>query len=160
MFQKILVALDCSENRHEVFAKSLDIAKADQASLMLLHVLSFDDPSCPQIPIGISNAFFSTVEIEVFRDFYKQWKDYEQEQLKRFQMHQELASNAGVKCELMLRQGSPGLMICDQARTWQADLIVMGRRGRSGLGELILGSVSTYVTHHAPCSVLIVQAFA
>jgi hypothetical protein len=45
-----------------VFAKFLDIAKAAQASLMLLHVVCFDDPSClqscPQIPIGKSNAFF------------------------------------------------------------------------------------------------------
>jgi nucleotide-binding universal stress UspA family protein len=157
MFQKILVALDCSENRQQVFAKSLDIAKADQASLMLLHVLSFDDPSCPQIPIGISNAFFSTVEIQLFQDFYKQWKDYEQEQSKRFQIHQEMATSVGVKSELMLRHGSPGQMICDQAKTWHADLIVMGRRGRSGLGEFLLGSVSSYVTHHALCSVLIVQ---
>ncbi len=38
-----------------------------------------------------------------------------------------------------------------------ADLIVVGRRGRSGLSELILGSASNYVLHHAPCSVLTLQ---
>ncbi len=43
------------------------------------------------------------------------------------------------------------------ARNCGADVIVMGRRGHSGLSELILGSVSNYVLHHAPCSVLIVQ---
>ncbi|MEO0350033.1 MAG: universal stress protein, partial [Cyanobacteria bacterium P01_A01_bin.15] len=40
---------------------------------------------------------------------------------------------------------------------WNADLIMMGRRGRSGFSELLLGSVSNYVMHHAPCSVLTVQ---
>ncbi|MCZ8054719.1 MAG: universal stress protein, partial [Microcystis sp. LE19-12.2C] len=47
--------------------------------------------------------------------------------------------------------------ICKVAREENIDLIVIGRRGRSGLGELFLGSVSNYVLHHAPCSVLIVQ---
>ena len=37
------------------------------------------------------------------------------------------------------------------------DVIVMGHRGISGLQEFFLGSVSNYVLHHAPCSVLIVQ---
>ena len=48
-------------------------------------------------------------------------------------------------------------MICNAAISWQADLIIMGRRGRTGLSELFLGSVSNYVLHHAPCAVLVVQ---
>lgn len=48
-------------------------------------------------------------------------------------------------------------MICELARNWNADLIILGRRGRTGLSELLLGSVSNYVLHHAPCSVLTVQ---
>ncbi len=45
-----------------------------------------------------------------------------------------------------------------QQRIGGADLIVLGRRGRTGLAEALLGSVSNYVLHHAPCSVLVVQA--
>lgn len=48
-------------------------------------------------------------------------------------------------------------MICDVARSWKADLIVLGRRGYSGVKELFLGSVSNYVLHHTPCSILTVQ---
>jgi nucleotide-binding universal stress UspA family protein len=48
-------------------------------------------------------------------------------------------------------------MICQVAKDWGAELIMVGRRGNSGLSELILGSVSNYVVHHAHCSVLIVQ---
>jgi nucleotide-binding universal stress UspA family protein len=43
------------------------------------------------------------------------------------------------------------------ARSWPADLIVIGRRGRTGLKEALMGSVSNYVVHHAPCTVMVVQ---
>jgi universal stress protein A len=38
-----------------------------------------------------------------------------------------------------------------------ADLLVVGSHGRSGLSRLVLGSVASYVASHAPCSVLIVK---
>jgi nucleotide-binding universal stress UspA family protein len=53
--------------------------------------------------------------------------------------------------------GDPGQKICQVAQQEGIDLIIVGRHGRSGLSELILGSVSNYVVHHAPCSVLVVQ---
>jgi nucleotide-binding universal stress UspA family protein len=52
----------------------------------------------------------------------------------------------------------PGQGLCQAARRWQTDLIVMGRRGRKGIAEVLLGSVSNYVLHHAPCAVLVIQA--
>ncbi|MGF1673753.1 MAG: universal stress protein, partial [Rivularia sp. (in: cyanobacteria)] len=51
----------------------------------------------------------------------------------------------------------PGYMICNVARSREVDLIVVGRHGRTGLSEFFLGSVSNYVLHHAPCSVLTIQ---
>ncbi|MGC1393382.1 MAG: universal stress protein [Coleofasciculaceae cyanobacterium] len=39
-------------------------------------------------------------------------------------------------------------------------MVVVGRRGRTGLAEAFLGSVSNYVVHHAPCSVLVIQEVA
>ena len=53
--------------------------------------------------------------------------------------------------------GNPAKTICRVAKNNDIDLIVIGRRGRSGISELMMGSVSNYVLHHAPCSVLIVQ---
>ena len=63
----------------------------------------------------------------------------------------------GISAEAIHRLGDPGPEICEVARQWRVNLIVMGRRGRQGLTEMVLGSVSNYVIHHAPCSVLIVQ---
>jgi nucleotide-binding universal stress UspA family protein len=58
---------------------------------------------------------------------------------------------------LSIAQAAEAELLLLQAQIWHADLIVMGRRGVSGMHELFLGSVSNYVTHHAPCSVLVVQ---
>lgn len=53
--------------------------------------------------------------------------------------------------------GSPGARIVEAARTWAADLIVMGTSGRTGLSRLLLGSVAEYVLRHAACPVLMVK---
>jgi nucleotide-binding universal stress UspA family protein len=67
------------------------------------------------------------------------------------------ANTAGVNTEFTQNTGNAGRMICELATVWNADLIIMGRRGRSGIAEFFLGSVSNYVLHHAPCSVQIVH---
>ncbi|MGP1384853.1 MAG: universal stress protein [Thainema sp.] len=43
------------------------------------------------------------------------------------------------------------------AKNWGADLIMMGSHGRKGLNEMLLGSASNYVVHHATCSVMVVH---
>jgi len=67
------------------------------------------------------------------------------------------ATNAGVETTFHQSLGSPDRSICELAYELNVDLIILGRRGRCGLNELILGSVSNYVLHHAHCSVLTIQ---
>lgn len=64
---------------------------------------------------------------------------------------------AGLTCEDALLAGDPRSALVEEARRWKADLIVVGSHGRSGLSKLVLGSVASHVTSHAPCSVLIVK---
>ena len=53
--------------------------------------------------------------------------------------------------------GSPQLVIVDEAKDWGADLIVVGSHGYGFWERVFLGSVSSAVVHHAPCSVMVVR---
>ena len=68
-----------------------------------------------------------------------------------------VASAAGVEAEVHARQGSPADAILDVAEETGADLIVVGNKGMTGAERFLLGSVPNKVSHHAPCSVLIVR---
>jgi nucleotide-binding universal stress UspA family protein len=68
-----------------------------------------------------------------------------------------MAQAAGVAVEFSQNVGDPAITICAVAKSWEADLILVGSRGRRGLSELVLGSVSNHIMHHAPCSVLVVH---
>jgi nucleotide-binding universal stress UspA family protein len=63
----------------------------------------------------------------------------------------------GLRAEGVTLEGDPETAIADYARTWGADLIVVGSRDRSRVERLLLGSVSQSVVKHAPCSVLLVK---
>jgi nucleotide-binding universal stress UspA family protein len=61
------------------------------------------------------------------------------------------------KVNIHPREGDPADAILDVAEEEKADLIVVGNKGMSGAKRFLLGSVPNKVSHHAPCSVLIVR---
>jgi nucleotide-binding universal stress UspA family protein len=69
----------------------------------------------------------------------------------------ELARTQGVEVHLCPRQGDPADAILDVAEERNADLIVVGNKGMTGAKRFLLGSVPNKVSHHAPCSVLIIR---
>jgi nucleotide-binding universal stress UspA family protein len=68
----------------------------------------------------------------------------------------ELAAAAGVACETVERDGEPFRCILDEADTWDADLIVMGRSDRSGPSSPYLGSETAHVLEFTDRPVLVV----
>jgi nucleotide-binding universal stress UspA family protein len=54
-------------------------------------------------------------------------------------------------------EGFPATSIAQEARDWKADLIVTGTHGRQGFQRVLMGSESSEIASHAPCSVLILQ---
>jgi nucleotide-binding universal stress UspA family protein len=69
----------------------------------------------------------------------------------------EQAEAAGVDVQTFARQGDPADAILDVAEEQGADLIVVGNKGMTGAKRFLLGSVPNKVSHHAPCSVLIIR---
>jgi nucleotide-binding universal stress UspA family protein len=69
----------------------------------------------------------------------------------------EQIKQAGVDVETNARQGDPADAILDVAEEQNADLIVVGNKGMSGAKRFLLGSVPNKVSHHAPCSVMIIR---
>lgn len=158
LLQNILVAIDGSETGKDVYAEALALAKLTNANLMLLYVLSPLEEDYPIFPADTRlGGYFPQQSDELNQIYLKQLEQYAQEGVELLKPLAAQANAEGVNAEFTQNAGNPGRNICNLARTWKADLIVMGRRGHSGLSELVLGSVSNYVLHHAPCSVLVVQ---
>ena len=69
-------------------------------------------------------------------------------------------SGSGLEVETVAREGDPADAILDVAEETGADLIVVGNKGMTGAKRFLLGSVPNKVSHHAPCSVLIIRTTA
>jgi nucleotide-binding universal stress UspA family protein len=161
MYQKILVALDNSPTSDALFAEALDLAQATEGALLLVHSLSNQEDSSPMpMATQFDNIYWAPgteLDLEAWR---QAWVHYENESLERLRRYAATANTAGVTAEFRQLIGNPGSTICKAAQEWNADLILIGSRGRTGLAELVLGSVSNDVMHRAPCSVLVVKASA
>jgi nucleotide-binding universal stress UspA family protein len=151
-YQRIFVALDQSRLEKSVFETALALAVANQAQLKLFH--------CSTVPSATAVEFGDRYRgnVEQFLAIAQQQLDREMAESKQWLSGLEAqAKEAGVDASWDWATGEPGPQIRHHAKEWQADLIVLGRRGRSGLAEVFLGSVSNYVLHRAHCSVLVVQ---
>ncbi|WP_017327639.1 universal stress protein [Synechococcus sp. PCC 7336] len=159
MFQRILVALDRSDAAEQVLDRSIQLALTASSQLMLLHVLSPEEDTAP-IPLAPTAGmgfYYEGVREEFYVENRKQWERYAQNCLEQLRAQAAIAERAGVPTEFTQQTGNAGPGICAMAQNWHADAIVVGRRGRSGLKELLLGSVSNYVVHHAPCAVIVLN---
>lgn len=144
MFNKILVALDTKESCDFLFQEALALAKATTSSLVVLGVLMLDaDGTLPLLS-----------HPEMYQKRYKEYKAIGLESLRH---HVEQAIAEGIQATVQQEIGDPGKTICEVAKREGTDLIIVGSHGRKGLGELLIGSVSSYVVHRAPCSVLVVH---
>ena len=153
MINKILIAVDRSKNNKFVFDTAVSLAQTNNATLMLLHIMSQTEAKHPEL----LTYTCLTVNDRKYKKHQKQLEKYRQWKLNFPQDLTKKAIAAGVDAEHTQLTGNPGHIICELAGTWSADLILVGSRGLRGLQEMLQGSVSNYVTHHAPCSVLIVR---
>ena len=70
---------------------------------------------------------------------------------------EKVLASAGFKPTVALLSGNPKEVILEEAKKWNADLIVVGSHGRRGFKRFLLGSVSEAVAMNAHCSVVVVR---
>ena len=146
MFATILVGTDGSDTATTAVRYAIDLARELGARLQ---VVSAYEPVSDERPRSDT--------IEVPKDV--QWMINPREDvLALLDRARSEAQSIGVeKVETFARQGDAADAILDVAEEQRADLIVVGNRGMTGAKRFLLGSVPNKVSHHAPCSVLIVR---
>ncbi|MBW4554297.1 MAG: universal stress protein [Aphanocapsa sp. GSE-SYN-MK-11-07L] len=156
-FQKILIAVDHSDLAQAVFGRGLELAQVCQAQIFLLHCLRSElgiDAAVSPVSVGMSDlgAYPRLLNNSVW-----EVQTQRQQAIALLQNYCQTASSLGIAVEFDYKTGEPGHCICQIAQDWQADLVIVGRRGLKGLTEAVLGSISNHVVHHAPCAVLVIQ---
>ena len=157
-FKKIFVPLDDSELSHRVFSQALELALVDRAQVMLYNCVAINSLGETAVPIPVDLG----MNVELMNQAYQAQRlrlESDEKHASGFlKNYCDAAAKQGLQVEFDCKMdGNPGHSICESAKNWGADLIVLGRRGRTGFAEAFLGSVSNYVVHHASCSVFVIQ---
>jgi nucleotide-binding universal stress UspA family protein len=154
MFEKILIAIGNSAESQMVLGSGLTLAEKLGAKVLLLHVMS---PLTSTSFSPLVGGMFPIVNDIALEQYTKELKESRQTGLEQLQAYAEQAKEREIDAEISQNLGDSGRMICEVAKNWAADAIVMGRNQKSMLSEIWLGSTSNYVLHHAPCSTLVIQ---
>ena len=157
MLKKILVAMDDSVASQWAFETALELAQALQAELLMVHALDVFASSSPQHPDMLSNSTSPEVSGMVKKEYEQKWGELVKRYDTFLQQKQTEAEATGVSARYVQPYGRPGPAICHVASAQDSDLIVVGNRDHTHLQELVLGSVSHYILHHAPCSVTVIH---
>ncbi|MGB9003657.1 MAG: universal stress protein [Nitrosotalea sp.] len=138
MFSNILVAVDGSESANKAFRQAIYLAQKCNSKLDLVHVV--------QCEVGGDSA--NTFEII---------EDLKDKAMKMLEEYRIEAAKNNISMQITIMQGDPAKVIIELAKAKSYDLIIMGTRGRSSFQELLIGSVSQKVMHHASCPVMVVR---
>jgi nucleotide-binding universal stress UspA family protein len=144
MFHSIVVGTDGSDTATQAVRQAIELARAVGARIELV---SAYEP--------VTDARLHET-IQVPEDLHWMINPREDVEATLEEAAGEIRA-AGVEVEVFARQGDPADAILDVAEERGSDLIVVGNKGMTGAKRFLLGSVPNKVSHHAPCSVLIIR---
>lgn len=140
-FRRILVPIDFSEPSEKAVEAACDLARLAGGRVELLHV-------CPVDPRVYPFGWILSEGAE---------RDIKAAAEKALEEWRQRAEGRGVEVGATVLLGIASETISSIAREREADLIVMGTRGRTGLEHVVLGSVAERTLRLAPCPVLTVR---
>lgn len=141
MYQHVLIPTDGSDEAEAAARHSIDLAESLGATVHALYVIESRVTGLP------SDAMAQADEMDEHRD-------------RGFEFTgrvAEMAEEAGLECEQAVETGKPHEEIREYAEESDVDVIAMGTRGRSGLEEFLLGSVTEKVVRTSDVPVLTVR---
>ena len=141
-FRRVLVATDLTPASTPAVKKAIGLAAESGAELILAH--AYQPPSLileGYVPPATYDSWDESVQSEARR---------------RLQPSLDEAQKAGVTARGLILTGAPEEAIIGAARDCDADLVVMGTHGRTGVPRFFLGSVASRVISTAPCPVMTV----
>jgi nucleotide-binding universal stress UspA family protein len=147
-FKKILIATDFSDDSVRALEYAEEMARKFGAEIVLLHV------DQPLAPVMLTPEFGPAVDMGAMSQIAEEQRLLAQRELDKIVGR---LRDGGLKARSLLRVGAPFLEIIHAAQTENADLIVMGTHGRTGLTHVLLGSVAERVVQKAPCAVLTIR---
>ena len=145
MFESMVVGTDGSDTANEAVRQATDLAQRLGATV---HLVSAYEP----VPEGRLREERQQVPDDL------QWMVNPREDVSTtLEKAAEVIRERSVQVETHAREGDPADAILDVAEEKGADLIVVGNKGMTGAKRFLLGSVPNKVSHHAPCSVMIIR---
>ena len=156
-YNRIMVAIDPdSEGDAPVFAHALSLATAGRETHLLI-AAAIDPVTAAELTDSIGTL--AQLDSSSAQDALQHQRSvvYSRTQALLDGLSQEARACGGITAQTSVQMGQPGPMLCHLAREWKADLFVLGLTRRGQLVDCLLGSVTQYVVHHAPCSVLLVH---
>ena len=146
MFGSIVVGTDGSETANEAVRQATELARSVGSTIDLVSAYQ-----------PVSNARLRREQqVDVPKDI--EWTVNPREDVDAILNEAaERVREAGVEVLAFGREGDPASAILDVADERKAGLIVVGNKGMKGAKRFLLGSVPDKVSHHAPCSVLIIR---
>ena len=145
MFRSIVVGTDGSDTATQAVRQATELARCLGARIELVSAYW-----------PVSDARLREESIVVPEDL--QWMINPREDVEAtLEAAARQVRAAGVDVEVFARQGDPADAILDVAEERASELIVIGNKGMTGAERFLLGSVPNKVSHHAPCSVLIIR---
>ena len=152
MFEKILVPLDHSKHSRKALDVAIQVAKRFGSKITLIHVYSV--PVTPPITLGLPTAESGFPTAETISELFEAARRAGNKILTDAKQRVKAEK---VEVDEKLEEGHPVQEIVRVSKEGKFDLIVMGARGVSYIREMLLGSVSHGVIHHAACPVLVVR---
>ena len=155
VIDKILYATDLGPNARFVFNYAVSLAKRFDAEIHLLHSLE------PLGPTGKSLVRNVLPDKEIEEIEKRGLESVKQEIHRRLQdfAERELGTpdeRATLVTKVVIAEGLADRVILQQADEIEADLIVLGTHGHSGLGRVLIGSVAQKVIHQSTIPVMLV----